>query len=320
VHLPTDRDAWRIKDLPQFGPSPFSGRLMYQIGGISQGWRRQISELLAAAEQADGVAPVSEAHRLALRNRADDAEHWLAWQKHQLIAYCQVLDGQMEMVVAPAQRRCGIGQMIITCVLRQVAGDLLVWAHGDLPGSRLLARAVGAQPQRYLLRMGRGLTDWPVPQTPLAAPLRTFQPGQDEAAWLAVNAAAFVNHPEQGRITQTDLAARMAEPWFEPTGLILAPAPPEFAQLAVPMPLAGFVWTKVKGLVGEIYVIGVHPACQGHGLGRRLLMAGLDDLAKRGADQVILYVEGSAEAALALYRSLGFVVLDQSVQYRLSHR
>ena len=57
---------------------------------------------------------------------------------------------------------------------------------------------------------------------PAGVTIRTFRPGQDEAAWLAVNAAAFANHPEQGAVTAADLAERMAEPWFDPDGFFVA--------------------------------------------------------------------------------------------------
>ena len=64
----------------------------------------------------------------------------------------------------------------------------------------------------------------------------TFEPGRDEAAWLAVNNRAFENHPEQGGWIEATLARRMAEPWFDPSLFLLA-----FDDDG----LAGFNWCKL---------------------------------------------------------------------------
>ena len=60
-------------------------------------------------------------------------------------------------------------------------------------------------------------------RVPAGIEIRTFRPGTaDEHDWLRVNAEAFADHPEQGRFTAEDLAARMAEPWFDPEGFFVA--------------------------------------------------------------------------------------------------
>jgi mycothiol synthase len=133
----------------------------------------------------------------------------------------------------------------------------------------------------------------------------TFRPGEDEAAWLALNARAFAHHPEQGAWTARDLAEREAEPWFDPAGFFLARTQDG--------PI-GFHWTKVHppgeygpGPVGEIYVLGVDPAVAGHGLGRLLALVGLRHLAQSGLHTVVLYVDGDNIPAVRLYETLGFL-------------
>jgi mycothiol synthase len=159
------------------------------------------------------------------------------------------------------------------------------------PGSEWAQRAAGS---------GAGQEDGPT----ASGRIRAFQPGKDEEAWLALNAAAFAHHPEQGRWTGRDLAERMAEPWFDPAGFLLFERDGR---------LVGFHWTKVHPAgeygpepVGEIYVLGVHPDAAGAGLGRLLADAGLIHLAQLGLGSAVLYVDGDNDPALRLYASLGF--------------
>ena len=78
----------------------------------------------------------------------------------------------------------------------------------------------------------------PTSATPAAGvDVRAFRVGTDEDAFLAVNAAAFAHHPEQGGMDPADLDDRIAEPWFDPAGLL--------PRLARASELLGFHWTKV---------------------------------------------------------------------------
>ena len=120
----------------------------------------------------------------------------------------------------------------------------------------------------------------------------------DADAFIALNARAFAGHPEQGRFSASDLAARQAEAWWDADGLLLARRGEH---------LVGFHWVKVHpDGRGEVYVIGVDPDAAGGGLGRGLLQAGLDRLAALGCPSVFLYVDGDNTRAVELYRRSGF--------------
>ena len=132
---------------------------------------------------------------------------------------------------------------------------------------------------------------------------RAFQLGRDEGPWLDVNNRAFAWHPDQSNRTSDDLAALEAEPWLRTDGFLVHDGDDGR--------LDGFCWTKIHDRhdppLGEIYVIGVDPARHGRGLGRALVLAGLDWLAGQGLADGMLYVEADNQPALHLYRSLGFV-------------
>lgn len=213
-----------------------------------------------------------------------------------------------EIVVHPAHRRRGHGRALLRAMIKEAGGPLRVWAHGDLPAAAALAAAEGFDRARALFQLRRPAADpLPAPKIADGVSLRAFRPGEDEDAWLRVNARAFADHPEQGAWTIEDVRDREAEDWFDPAGFFLAERAGR---------LAGFHWTKVHpGGIGEVYVVGVDPDAQGLGLGRALTLAGLHHLRDLGLDRLMLYVDESNTAAVRLYESLGFTRYAVDVMY-----
>ena len=191
------------------------------------------------------------------------------------------------------------------------------WAHGTGPGARAVADVCGLRPARELIQMRRLLQDIPEPVVPAGVSVRAYRGPRDNPELLRVNNAAFDWHPEQGGWADADVVDRVAEPWFDPSGLFLACDDATGA-------LLGFHWTKVHaddadGPVGEVYVVGVDPAAQGRGLGRALTLVGLDHLSHRLAHvpepAVMLYAEADNVAAIRTYQGIGFTVARVDTAY-----
>ncbi|MFC6703977.1 mycothiol synthase [Flexivirga alba] len=272
-------------------------------------------ELLAIADRAasyDGVAPLSEQTRLVLRHT--EPQHVVSIDGVVTAGAYVADDGAVELVVDPDHRRHGFGSSIVQAVLEQ-RPDARFWAHGDLPGAQALAASTGLHVVRNLWQMSREVDAAPTienPTVPAEFSVRSFAAG-DEEAWLDLNARAFVHHPEQGRMTRQDLDERMAEPWWDPAGLILI-----FDDATGE--LAASHWTKVEPGAdeGEVYVVAVDPGHQGHGLGKVVTALGLAHLRSRGVRHIDLYVEGDNDAAVATYRRLGFGRTGVDVMYALA--
>nr|WP_021597033.1 mycothiol synthase [Actinomadura madurae] len=267
--------------------------------------------LAEAAENADGVGPLSEHALLALRGGRSGlaiAEGGAVVAYAHLDPATEEEPAAAELVVHPDHRRRGHGRALLRALLDEAGGPLRVWAHGDLPAAAALAESEGMTRVRALFQMRRPASD-PLPDVRVAegVSIRAFEAGRDERAWLEVNARAFADHPEQGAWTMDDLREREGEGWFDPAGFFLAERGGR---------LAGFHWTKVHpGGIGEVYVVGVDPDAQGLGLGRALTLAGLHHLRDAGLDQIMLYVDESNVAAVRLYESLGFTRYAVDVMY-----
>ncbi|KOT33823.1 mycothiol acetyltransferase [Streptomyces caelestis] len=274
--------------------------------------------LLAEAARTDGQQAVSEQGRLQLRGgERDGISHLLLSVDGELVGYAQLEDTDpveppaAELVVHPSYRGNGHGRALGSALLAASGKRLRVWAHGGHSAARHLAQVLGLTLFRELRQMRRPLAglDLPDPVLPEGVSVRTFVPGRDDAAWLALNAAAFAHHPEQGALTQRDLDDRKAEAWFDPEGFFLAEKDGR---------LVGFHWTKVHAAehLGEVYVLGVSPDAQGGGLGRSLTTIGLRHLAERGLPTAMLYVDADNKAAVSVYERLGFVTHETDLMYR----
>lgn len=306
----------------------------------------RLEELCDAAQRYDGTAPLDEATWRTLRHEPQAVAQFLVTGQpapdSDLTRQGPAVGGwaaaalrigrEVHLVVHPDFRRAGRGGSLLRALLdRAPAGELTAWSHGGHPAAARLAAETGFEPVRALWVLRRPDSDLPdLPDLPDLAKLSgTGQPsgepgvsviGYDDS-WrdevLRVNAAAFASHPEQGGMDAEDLARRMAQPWFDPAGLLLAVTDPSAA--GVPHSLLGFHWTKRHDADhGEVYVVAVDPAAQGRGLGGLLTLAGLHHLFESGARSIHLYVESDNRAALATYSRLGFTHAEQDthVQYR----
>lgn len=264
--------------------------------------RAVVHDLARTLERRDGAPPLSDQALTQLESA--DVTHLLASVGGRVVGYAQLAGASLE-VAAPDPPTLAA---LLNAAERRASAGPVAWSHGTRSPLAAVLAERGYRQVRVLHQLRRALTDLPVPRPPApGVTIRPFEVGRDEDAWLAVNAAAFATHPEQGSWVRADLAAREADPWFDPAGFLLAERDGV---------LLGYHWTKVHDDgTGEVYVLGIHPDAQGLGLGAALLDAGLGHLAARGCAEVLLYVDDDNATAVRLYEKAGFGRYDVDVQW-----
>src|SRR5919107_2830475 len=169
------------------------------LHSLSQPDLDAVSQLVAAATETDGVAPLGEAtvldmlsgrpggsrHVVVLGGAAGDGEQVAGY------AYLDPTDpgrSSAELVVHPAWRRHGIGRLLVGQLEGAADGaGLAVWAHGQLPAAARLADVLGYEVGRELWQMRRPLiTPLPPAPVPDGLSLRSFRPGEDDEPWVAL--------------------------------------------------------------------------------------------------------------------------------------
>ena len=297
-------------------------------GALSGADIADVQALVAAATEVDGTAPLSEHVLLHLRHGGDaEAAHLLARDGDELVGFAHldltdpVAGGAGELVVHPEHRRAGLGSRIVQELLDRAGRSR--WRPGgcgcgrtaSTPAAVALATSLGFTQARVLWQMRRSLlAPLAEPHLPEGVHLRPFVVGADEPSSCASTTPPSTGTPSRAAGTSTRSKLREAEPWFDPNGFLLA--------VDADDRLLGFHWTKVHGdgghshePIGEVYVLGVDPSARGMHLGAALTLAGLRHLRDRGLRQVMLYVEADNDAAVRVYRDLGFTRWDTDVSY-----
>ncbi len=281
--------------------------MLVNLATLTPTMRGALRRLVAEITEHDGISPINESASLGIDGLRDADFFFLGRRSdpHGFVV-CDERESTLQVGVHPQHRRQGDATELLAEALRSYP-TFSAWAFGTLPGAPELARRVGLVPTRELLRMER---DLPVPGDDAAAgyeigPVMTAAREQG----VAVDAAAFAHHPEQGRLTVEEFDQLAAQDWFDPGGLFVAHA--------ADGEVAGFHWTKRHGGgLGEVYVIAVAPGHEGKGLGRALLDRGLDHLAAVGDTRVQLYVEASEQRVVRLYRNAGFDIAQTDTSYQ----
>ena len=320
------------------GAGPFT---VFKRRQLTETEAAEVAALLDAVDDRDGVSPVNEHVLLHLRHGGDveSSNFLLRAPEGRLAGYAHldptdpIAGPAAELAIHPDHRGRGLGRQLLKAVEQASPdGRLRLWAHGAQAGAEALAVQAGYSRSRVLWQMRKSLlAHLPALEIPGGVRFRQFEHGRDEATWTALNNAAFADHPDQGGWSKDDILLREKEPWFDPAGFLLAervPVQESAGQAGASPELIGFHWTKIHGAswsehsgthahepVGEVYVLGVHPSARGLHLGPALTVAGLRYLRSRGLRQVMLYVDESNTAAIAIYSKLGFTRWDTDVSY-----
>ena len=140
----------------------------------------------------------------------------------------------------------------------------------------------------------------PPMRPPKGTTVLSFQPG-DEERLTRVQNAVFGGSWGFAPNTIEEVARRVGMSVSSPGGILFLTHGEE---------TSGYCWTTVQngssGPIGCIAMIGVAPSYRGRGLGKPILLAGMDYLHSKGVDYIKLEVDGRNGSAIRLYRSVGF--------------
>lgn len=123
---------------------------------------------------------------------------------------------------------------------------------------------------------------------------------------------------EDLRVITTIESESFSDPWTERSfaEILLSPAAIFLvAARSDSQRIVGYVITLVIGSESEILNLATAPSVRRQGLGGELLDAGIAAVDSRGASEIFLEVRESNQAALALYRSRGFLPIGHRRKY-----
>ncbi|HJQ94853.1 MAG TPA: GNAT family N-acetyltransferase, partial [Acidimicrobiia bacterium] len=234
----------------------------------------EIEGLIKNVEAVDGHRPIGERKAMGLTRPTTELVGLVGRTEGRVVAFVALTPANegwwaMEIAIAPALRQHEHYRPLFEAAVAEVRlrGGKALRAWLFHPGLATAAVREGFKEERQLFKMEHHLPLSPEANYPPDIRVSSFRPGHDEKPLLTLNNEAFFGHPENGAWTEAELAVRMKRDWFDPKMLLMARKEQN---------LVGFIWLKAGNGEGEIYVVAVAPHFQGSGLGKALVVDGLN--------------------------------------------
>jgi mycothiol synthase len=137
--------------------------------------------------------------------------------------------------------------------------------------------------------------------------IRSFQPGLDDVQWLQLGNRAFRDHWNHHETTIDELQHELAAPQFRPDLYQLAIAPDQSFAAYCQCEINQEQIERTGRSEGFVAGLGTDPRFRKLGLGRAMLLAGLQRLQAAGAVSALISVDAeNPSGAVRLYDSVGF--------------
>lgn len=219
------------------------------------------------------------------------------------------------LIVRPDARRRGVGRALadgLNAALTETPDGALVLfpPHGNA-GAEAFLRAIGFRYDhsswRLVLDAGNRQA-----RSELPNPMRLdrFRYAEIDEYIDLIN-TAFLDHPTPLRVTREQIEHVHANDNFDPERIAVVRnetgAMVGFCTVGLD--------TSTAPATGSIRLLGVLPAYRGRGLGRWLLLWGIERLRSEGIEHIELSVDAQNANAMLLYRSAGFEPVEEWPQW-----
>ena len=216
--------------------------------------------------------------------------------------------------VMRSHRGRGIGRRLVKSAIQHAraldAAVLHVQALSSSADARHILDSEGFRPVRTYWQLRWEGDEVPPMGLPPGFSLRPFVLDRDEAALTQLQNAAFGDAWGFCPNTVEEISARVRLRRSEPEGIIFV--------LDGDRP-SGYNWTMRSsnraGSIGWIAMTGVHPDYRSRGVGRAVVVTGMEYLKAKGVDGIELEVDSSNRHATELYLDLGFKKVNEAVWY-----
>jgi mycothiol synthase len=228
--------------------------------------------------------------------------------------------GVIRVLVHPGWRRQGLGTRLLIAIeqrARELDTEYLdVQIESGQQGGRAFLHAGGLRPVHHSWHMVMpDITVAPEPVWPAGYEVRTFIVGLDEATSRGLENESFRDEWEYVPIPEGELEGVARSPSFRADGVIYALHDGQ---------AVGECWSWIDDQAiaktgvkqGDIWCLCVHPQHRRRGLGRTLLLAGVQWLRRQGMASAALYLDGANDCARHLYEAAGFVAARTDLWYR----